>query len=59
MNDLNLLQIEYDKSIKEMIEGLDFSNIIRMNSNLGANITQDRIKDLFLSKIGDNSEVEK
>jgi len=82
MNDLNLLQAEYDKSIKEMIEkvlsilkegcgvnfvleeqdcicGDDFEYEDKVKVLL-CELCLDKIKRIeLLSKIGDNSEVEK
>jgi len=50
---------EYDKSIKEMIEGLNFSNIIRMNyNNLSACEIEDKIKQELISQLEDD-EVKK
>jgi hypothetical protein len=37
----------------EEIENLDFTNIVRMNSNFGANVTQDRIKEELLKTLGE------
>jgi hypothetical protein len=35
------------EDVEKMIEEIEFTNIVRMNSNLGANITQDKIKELL------------
>ena len=41
------------EEVEELIDGLEFTNAIRMNSNLGANTTQDRIKEELKAKLQD------
>lgn len=43
--------VEYDKAIKEIIESLDFSNIIRQSKVKGACVIEEEIKQEILSKI--------
>ncbi|MEK6879890.1 MAG: hypothetical protein AABY22_09800 [Nanoarchaeota archaeon] len=44
------------QEFKDKINEFEFTNIVRMNSNLGANITQDRIKEELLKWLSEKEK---